>query len=163
MTSKQYLSNLNLIYFAQGGMMLLFTGVLFGLVYSGNIITDPNGELTKMLTYVLAIVLVSGFSGAHFLYQFLLSRINKGLEFKAKMPKYVGAMLVRSACLELPGLFAAIVFFLSGNFYLLLIPVFIAVVFFLLRPTPATIAEDLNLTPSERALLDNPDAVITEG
>jgi hypothetical protein len=93
----------------------------------------------------------------------MLLRIDKGLPLKSKMPKYIGILLVRSACLELPGLFAAIVFFLNGNFYLLFIPIFIAVVFYLLRPTPSSIADDLRLTPEERTLIDNPEAIIAEG
>jgi len=64
--------------------------------------------------------------------------------------------------LELPGLFAVIVFFLSGNTYLLLIPMFVAVVFFLLRPTPESISEDMKLTPDETAQLKNPNAIVAD-
>ncbi|HEY9008610.1 MAG TPA: hypothetical protein VIM75_20875 [Ohtaekwangia sp.] len=161
-TSKQYFSQLNLIYFAQAGLMLLFAAVVFVLVYLGKVVVKVD-ESTKIYTYALAAVVVIGFSAAHFLYQQMLLRIDKGLPLTSKMPKYIGILLVRSACLELPGLFAAIVFFLNGNFYLLFIPIFIAVVFYLLRPTPSSIADDLQLTPEERTLIDTPEAIIAEG
>ncbi|MFD1000494.1 hypothetical protein ACFQ21_14310 [Ohtaekwangia kribbensis] len=160
-TSKQYFTQLNLIYFAQAGVMLIFTAVVFALVYFGKMATSQN-ETTQLFTYTLVLVVIAGFSAAHFLYNFQLSRIDRSLSLQKKMPKYLGVLLVRSACLELPGLLATIVFFMTGNFYLLLIPIFIAVVFFLLRPTPATISEDLNLTSEERRLLDTPDAIIAE-
>ncbi len=160
-TSKQYFTQLNLIYFAQAGIMLMFTAVVFALVYFGQMTTGQD-DSSQLFTYTLVAVVVVGFSAAHFLYNFQLSRIDRSLSLQKKMPKYLGVLLMRSACLELPGLFATIVFFITGNFYLLLIPIFIAAVFFLLRPTPATITEDLNLTTEERRLLENPDAVIAE-
>ena len=160
-TSKQYFTQLNLIYFAQAGVMLIFAGVVFALVYFGKMATSQD-ETTQLFTYMLVLVVIAGFSAAHFLYNFQLSRVDRSLSLQKKMPKYLGVLLVRSACLELPGLFATIVFFMTGNFYLLLIPIFIAVVFFLLRPTPAIIAEDLNLSSEERRLLESPDAVIAE-
>jgi hypothetical protein len=160
-TSKQYFTQLNLIYFAQAGVMLIFTAVVFALVYLGEMATTQN-ETTQLLTYTLVLVVIAGFSAAHFLYNFQASRIDRSLSLQKKMPKYLGVLLVRSACLELPGLFATIVFFMTGNFYLLLIPIFIAAVFYLLRPTPATIAEDLNLSTEERRLLETPNAVIAE-
>jgi hypothetical protein len=160
-TSKQYFTQLNLIYFAQAGIMLMFTAVVFALIYFGKMATSQD-DSAQLFTYTLVAVVITGFSAAHFLYNFQLSRVDRSLSLQKKMPRYLGILLVRSACLELPGLFATIVFFMTGNFYLLLIPIFIALVFYLLRPTPATIAEDLNLTTEERRLLENPDAVIAE-
>ncbi len=160
-TSKQYFTQLNLVYFAQAGIMLLFTAVIFALVYFGKMATSAD-ENAQLFTYTLVAVVIVGFSAAHFLYNFQLSKIDRSLSLQKKMPKYLGVLLMRSACLELPGLLATIVFFMTGNYYLLLIPVFIAVVFYLLRPTPATITEDLHLTPEERRLLENPDAVVAE-
>jgi hypothetical protein len=92
----------------------------------------------------------------------MLSKIDRSLDLKKKMPKFLGVLLIRSACLELPGLAASVIFFLTGNFYLLLIPVFTAVVFFLLRPTPDSIAEDLNLSEGEKSQLHDPKAIVVE-
>lgn len=163
LTSKQYLQQLNLIYFAQVGVMLFFTAVVLALVFSGEIQMQPATSFTWTLTYALVASVIVGFSAAHFLYNLLLSKIDKKLDLKKKMQKYVGVLLVRSACLELPALFAAIVCYIGGNYYLLMIPVFVAVVFYVLRPTANTITEDLELSPAERAMLMDPSAVIAEG
>ncbi|HEY9049726.1 MAG TPA: hypothetical protein VIN08_27700 [Ohtaekwangia sp.] len=161
-TSKQYFSQLTLIYFAQAALMLIFTAVVFMLVYLGKI-TVNIGDDARIYTYILAGVVVVCFSAAHFLYDYMLARIDKTWPLTSKMPKYIGVLLVRSACMELPGFAAAIVFFLNGNFYLLLIPVLVAVVFIFIRPTKASIVEDLQLSPEERSMIENPDAVIAEG
>jgi hypothetical protein len=161
-TSKQYLSQLNLIYYFQAGVMLVFAAVVFGLVYSGKIATDMTATDASIHTYALIFIVVAGFSAAHYLYQYRLSKIDKTLDLRTKMPKYLGALLLRSACLELPGLYASVVFFLSGNYYLLLIPIFSGVAFFLLRPTVDTIADDMALSPKEKSQLNNPNIIIAE-
>ncbi|SKC40657.1 hypothetical protein [Ohtaekwangia koreensis] len=161
-TSKEYFTQLNLVYFAQAGIMLIFTGVVFALVYSGKVAVAHDAETAQLYTYILIGLVILGFSGAHFLYNFQLSNIDRSLSLQKKMPKYLGILLMRSACLELPGLFASVVFFLTGNIYLLIIPILAAVGFLLLRPTSASVSEDLRLTPQERALLDTPNAVIAE-
>jgi len=161
-TSKQYLSQMNLIYFVQAGVMLIFAIVIFVLVYSVDFVPTADKGLAEKFTYALIVVVIVGFLGAHFFYQQLLSRIDKSLDLKKKMPRYLGALLIRSACLELPGLLASVVFFLTANFYLLFIPVFTAVAFYVLRPTISTIAEDLQLSEQEKSQLSNPQAIVAE-
>lgn len=161
-TSKKYLSQINLIYFTQAGVMLAFSAVVFALVYSGQFVPTTDEALTNNLTYLLIAVAVVGYAGAYFFYRRMLSRIDKTKELKKKMPGYLAALLVRSACLELPGLLAAVVMFMTAKLYLLAIPVFTFVVFYLVRPTPSTIAEDLQLSPKEKSMLDNPNAIISE-
>jgi hypothetical protein len=76
------------------------------------------------------------------------------------MPRFLGVLMIRSACMEVPAFYATIVFFLTGNYNLLFIPLFTSVVFYLLRPTPSSIAEDMKLTENEKAMLNNPDAIV---
>lgn len=161
-SSRKYLSQINLIYFAQAGMMLVFGIVVFVLVYTGMFVPTTDEKLTNNLTYVLMIVVVAGFSAAHFLYRHMLSRIDKTKELKKKMPGFLAALLMRSACLELPGLVATVVMFMTANLYLMAIPLFTAVVFYLMRPTRSTIAEDLQLSPKEKSMLEDPNAIVAE-
>lgn len=162
LTSRQYLKQLNILFFAQAAVMLAFTTIVYVLVTIGKIIPEPDEALNNLMTYALMAVIIICFSSAHFAYQFLVNKIDHTLPLQKKTPKYLGGLLVRSAMLELPGLFAVIVFFLTGNSYLLLIPLFVVVVFFLLRPTPESIAEDMKLTAEELAQLRNPDAIVAD-
>lgn len=161
-TSKQYFSQLNFLYFAQAATMFIFTAVVFGLVYSGTSVPAAEQSQMQMFTYVLLVAVVVGFTAAHFLYRFQVSKLDASIDLRKKLPKYIAILLIRSACMELPALFAGIIFFLTGNYYLLTIPLFTVVVFFLLRPTPQSIAEDLNLSDKERKRIMNPDEVVAE-
>jgi hypothetical protein len=161
-TSQKYFSQINLIYFAQAGIMLVFAAVVFALVYSGQFVPTADQALADNLTYLLTAVVVAGYAGAHFLYRYMLSRIDKSKDLKQKMPGYLPALLVRSACLELPGMLAAVVLFMTAKLYLFAIPVFTFIVFYLMRPTPASIAEDLELSDKERSMLSDPNAIIAE-
>lgn len=162
LTSRQYLSQLNTIYFSQAGIMLIFTAIVFALSYIGTLAVTTDESLSSILTYSLLAVVILGFSASHFLYAYLASKIDKDLPLQKKMPKYTGVIMVRSACLELPGMFAAIVFFITGNTFILLIPIFISIVFILLRPTASLITTDLNLSSEDRDLLNNPESIIAE-
>jgi hypothetical protein len=161
-TSQKYFTQINLIYFTQAGVMLVFAAVVFALVYSGQFVPTTDQSLADKLTYLLMAVVIAGYAGAHFLYRHMLSRIDKTKGLKQKMPGYLPALLVRSACLELPGMLAAVVLFMTAKLFLFAIPVFTFVVFYLMRPTPATIAEDLQLTDKEKSMLNDPNAIIAE-
>jgi hypothetical protein len=161
-TSQKYFTQINLIYFTQAGVMIVFAAVVFALVYSGQFVPTTDQSLADNLTYLLTAVVIAGYAGAHFLYRHMLSRIDKTKDLKQKMPGYLPALLVRSACLELPGMLAAVVLFMTAKLFLFAIPVFTFVVFYLMRPTPATIAEDLHLTDKEKSMLNDPNAIIAE-
>jgi hypothetical protein len=161
-TTQKYFSQLNLIYFAQAGMMLVFAIVVFVLVYSGQFAPTSDQALTDTLTYGLVAFVVAGYAGGHFMYRKMLSRIDKTKDLKQKMPGYLPALLVRSACLELPAMLAAVVLFMTAKLYLIAIPVFTFILFFLTRPTPSSISEDLQLSQQERAMLNDPNAIIAE-
>jgi len=162
LTSKEYFTQLNMIYFAQAGVMLIFAGVVFALVFLGKMAVSNDESFSQAMTFMLVAIVVVGFSASHFLYHSMLSKIDRTLPLNKKMPKYLGVLLVRSACLELPGLAASVVFFLTGNIYLLMIPVFTAIVFFFLRPTIDSISEDLNLTAAEKSQLNDPKTIVVE-
>ncbi|HMG92654.1 MAG TPA: hypothetical protein VK589_21500 [Chryseolinea sp.] len=51
---------------------------------------------------------------------------------------------------------------MTAKLYLLAIPVFTFIVFYLMRPTPTTIADDLQLSDKERSMLNDPNAIIAE-
>ena len=161
LTSKQYLSQLSLIYFAQVGMMLIFAAVVFALNFFGNV-APGRDETTNLFMYLLTATVIAGFSAAHFIYGYMISKLDKNLSLQKKLPKYSGIVIVRVACVEFPSMFASVVFYLTANVFVLLIPLFAAIVLFLLRPTAASIAEDLNLTPDERLLINDPQAVVAE-
>ena len=146
--------------------MQMFAIVAFGcvslfLIQNGNA-GEGNSSLAETLQTVLIVEFAISIIGGYFLFRFMTKKIDSTFPLKKKMPKYFGAILMRSTLFEIPALFASIVAFVSVQIAYLAIIVVVFIVFYLLRPTPDMIAQDLQLTPQDRALLDNPEAIIAE-
>jgi hypothetical protein len=155
--SQSYFQTLNIIYFAQTLMMLAFSAVTAFLM-SSNETPQPD----RLWHTVIPVVIIISLSLAYVIFRMMIRKIKSTETLKSKMPQYSRAVLIRSALLEMPALLSAIVAYLTGQLYYLGVPVFIVLIFLVLRPTRNSVALDLNLSPKERAMLDDPQAIISE-
>jgi hypothetical protein len=114
------------------------------------------------LQTVLIIEFALSIIGGYFLFRYMMKKIDTGFSLRKKMPKYFSAVLLRSTLFEIPALLASVVAFVSVQISYLAINVIVFIIFYMFRPTPEMIAADLQLTPRDRALLDDPQAVIAE-
>ena len=158
-TSKQYLFQLNLIYGAQAFFMLVFGAVAFVVSQSAQPLEE---SFSRLLLYVLVAVVITSLTAAYFVFNLMIQRISNGIALKSKLQKYLTALLVRSALLEFPGLFASVVTILTGSQLPLIAVLFILIVFFLLRPSSGQISQDLNLSQSEKGMLEDPGSTVGE-
>lgn len=158
-TTKSFLLNVTIIYSALTMMILIFTGVCYLLVT--NQAVNPDASLSDLLSIIVPIVLIIGFVSGYFIYKIFLRRVSATEILRTKLMTYQQALLIRSACLEFPAMFAGVAALLSGELIFLYYPCAILFVFFALRPTAAVIVNDLSIT-REKALFDNPDAVLYE-
>jgi hypothetical protein len=144
------LRRMNLVYLAQVAAMMIF-----GLIalYVRNLQPIDN-ELAKLLRLILIGLLVSGLMGAQFIPGMLNSRIAKTLELKDKLSKYFQVVIVRSAFLEAPGLFAGVATLLTGRSYFMIVVAILLVAFYFYRPTSERISADLALNTPERRQLE---------
>lgn len=159
MSTKAFFTTLNIIYFAICFVMLLFGAVVFYLVSSGSVQPQPDA-LPVIISYVVYGLAVAGVVAAHFIYRQLLTQADPAPSLRARLNKYQSATLVRSACLEAPALFAAVCTMLTGEFTYLTIPVLMAGVFVVWRPTPESAKEDLQLQEGEASVLMDPEGRI---
>lgn len=143
-----YLRSLNIIYLAQVGMLLAFSLVVFFLNSAGSI--PANKEMASVLQYPLIIVFIGCLAAGRFVPYRLINQIDPSRELSYKISKYVGVVIIRGACLEVPGIFACVVSFLSGRSYYLLVIPFLLIIFLLYRPSTSSIANELNLSADER-------------
>ncbi len=157
-TSKSILSALNLIYFSLIMMMTLFGVIVFFLNTSGAVSSDP--ELTQMLQYLLFGILPAGLGAGYFIFKQWMTSISPALSLRDKLMKYQTAVLIRSACFEMPGLVGAVAALITGANSFLLFTAIVLVLFLLVRPSVYTITSDLNLTQVERTILENPSSPI---
>ena len=159
--SKEYLKTINIFYYTQMSVIVAFGGVALFLILNGNA-GEGNPPLAATLQTVLIFEFALSIVGGYLLFRYMTNKIDSTFPLRKKMPKYFGALLMRSTLFEIPALFAAVVAFISVQIsYLGIIPI-VFIVFYILRPTPDAIAQDLQLTPEDRTLLDNPEAIIAE-
>jgi hypothetical protein len=159
-TTKQYFITLNTTYYLQTFSVLLFAAVVAFLI---NQRPDAvgNASISDWHT-VVPVAMIISLATAYMVFRLLVGRIKANDPLRQKMPAYARAILIRSALLEIPGFLAAIAAYLSGKFYFLGAAVLIFVLFLILKPSRNSIATDLNLSPKEKALLEDDSALIAE-
>jgi len=157
-TSKSTLTAMNMIYFSLVSIMTFFGLIVLLLNYSGGINTGMDKDFALMLRYILFALLPGGMAAGYFIFKQSLASVNQNLSLKEKLMKYQTALLIRSACLELPGLLGAVAALITGDNSFLLFTAIIIVLFFLFRPTVYGITKDLNLSQGERTALENPQS-----
>lgn len=157
--TKQYFLTLNITYYMQAFAVVAFSAIVALLLFVNK--TEPSGD-NNTWVYLVSIVLIAGLVMGFFVFRFLLKRIKQEMRLQDKMPRYARALLVRSSLIEIPGLLAAIAAFITANLNFLVISLLVFVVFIALRPTKARIAEDLLLSPKDKAMLEDDRAVISE-
>ena len=155
-TSKSVLTGLNMIYFSLITMMGLFALVVLYITASGDITPDP--DMTLLLRYVLFALLPIGLGAGYFIFKQWMLAIKPTLSLREKLMKYQTAVLIRSGCFEMPGLFGAVAAMITGDISFLLFTAIVIVLFLLLRPTIYTITTDMSLSQKERNILENPSS-----
>lgn len=156
-TSNQYLFQLNLIYGAQAFFMVVFGLIAFVMNQSTH---NSDDSYNSLLLYTLVAVTIGSMMSAHFVFNLLVQRIDQNLSLKIKLQKYLSTVLIRSALLEFPGLFASVVSILTGSLYPLIGVLLILIVFFLLRPSTSQIIIDLSLSPKEKEMLEDRNGIL---
>lgn len=156
-TSGSVIKTINIVYLSIVLVMVMFSLFVF-YQNSGNEVESADMEFATMLRYVLFVFAPMGVIAGYFIFRKLTSAIPPSASLREKLFRYQTAMLIRSACLEVPGLIGAVFAFISKDNSFLLITAIIVVLFGLLRPTVYGITSDLNLSPTEASQLNNPDS-----
>jgi uncharacterized membrane protein len=159
-SSKTLLTTMNMIYFSLVSVMGIFAVYVFYLNYTESLLVDSDEEYIQLLRYVLFGLTPIGISVGYFTFKQQLSTLEPASTLRDKLGKYQTAILIRSAGLEIPGLFGTIAAMLTGENTFLLFTLVIIVVFIILRPTPYTMTNELGLSQSEKSILENPDGEI---
>lgn len=159
--SKEYFRTLNIIYFAQLGAMTLFAVVAYFLIEQGNLGSE-NNPLALTMQKIIMVVIPLSMAAGYFLFRIFIKGIRPDAPLIHKMKRYFTANLIRSAFLEIPGLFVSVAALITAHLLFLVIVPMILVLFILFRPTQSVIAQELNLSVAERAKLQDPDAIISE-
>ncbi|MBX2941552.1 MAG: hypothetical protein KF860_04330 [Cyclobacteriaceae bacterium] len=159
--SKEYFRTLNIIYFTQLGAMIVLAIIAYYLIQQGRL-GPENNTLAVSFQKIIMVVIPLSFATGYILFKIFLRGISPTAPLTHKMKKYFSANLIRSAFLEIPGLFISVAALITANLLFLVIVPPILILFILFRPTRSVIAQELNLSMAERAKLEDPEAVISE-
>ena len=158
-TVKATLTALNMIYFAIVMVLVTFSGVVIFLKISGANV--PNEDLdAEVFRYVLYVLTPVGVAGGWLVYRQLLANLDKGLSLRGKLIRLQFALLVRSSIMEVPALLAAVCAFFTFDLLFLAFTAMVVLVMLFLRPTNASIAEDLKLGEKDASLLRSPESLL---
>lgn len=159
-TSKSLLTGLNMIYFSLVFIMTTFGLIVLYLNFTGGIEAEVDAEFTLILRYALIAFLPMSLGTGYFIFKKLTSSVVASLPLKAKLFKYQNALLIRSACFEFAGMLGCVFALITTDNSFLLSTGIIIALFFLFRPTVYSITTDLNLSQSERLILENPESLL---
>lgn len=135
---------------------------LFGIVVAALNLTDPNQSEAgfptdfqpgiEILLYVPAIVLVLALPMSTFLFkQNIKSNLGEEPTLRSKLAAFQSAHLVRMAFIEMAGLLAVVVCFITGNLYNLAVLLTVLLIFLNKMPSVYSIKTELGLTPEEKS------------
>ncbi len=158
-TSKKILFTISIIYTSLVMVIMVFTGISYWLAI--NQVTKDT-SLSDVFVVLVPAVLITGLVSGYFIFNALTKKIPATATLREKLIGYQTALLIRSACLEFPALFCGVATIITGELTFLYTSGVVLFIFFALRPTANSITADLQLSMTERSLLQNPDAVLYE-
>lgn len=159
-SSKSLLFAFYVIYYSIMAVMVAFGLLVLYLNYTGLNSPVPDPTFTQLLNYVLLVMAPLGIASGHLIFKQMLSAVDSALSLRDKLSRLQVTTLIRSACMEMPGLLGAVVAFVTGDVSFLLFTAIIAVFFVLWRPTLQTITENLSLSEVERMALYDPQGQV---
>ena len=159
-TSKAYFNSLKIIHTA-----ILTSQVILGIIfYYLNAASQENSSaesLDKIFQIVIPILVAGGIIGSAVILRLKLKTIKVRTELKNKLGEYRNALIVGYAIMEGPSLFSLVCYYITGNILYLACAGLITLVFLINKPSKYIAANDLDLNTNERALIEDPDAIIT--
>jgi hypothetical protein len=158
-TSKEYFNSLTILHAAMAIGQLLF-GLVIYFQFSNAELTDEMNSMNDIFRIMVPAFIIGGLFTSELLFKTLLKKINQKTDLKERLIGYRSALIIKYALLEGPSLFAIIAFLVTSNLVFLGLSGFIILMFLTNRPTRFRAINDLLLNPSDKALIEDPEAII---
>ena len=159
-TSKEYFTQLTLIYAPLVLIQFAFGGVSYYLVSTGQFPTNP--QMVGTYKIVALVFVAAGVLSSSFISRAQFKAIKQKPTLQDKMKAYRGALLIKWALLETPAMFCIVCFLLTGSYFILGLAAPTIILLVNYRPTVAGACMDLELSPAEKTLIENPNSTIAE-
>jgi len=151
-TVKNHLRAIRIITIAMSCGVMFFTAIIVTIVcFAGPLLERGEGPRDTIFSGISILFAVIFLYLAIHLFNKKLTEIKSGLNSLAvKLNFYRTAIILYLGLCELPALFSAIIFLLTGNYYLLLITGVAVYLMFSKFPSGGKMADELNLDAKER-------------
>jgi hypothetical protein len=158
-TSKDYFYSLNIIHLGLTLGQILFAVVVYFLLASGQR-SAGDEQMNETFQLIVPFLIIGGVTGGMLLARNRLESIRAKKDLKEKMIDYRSTLMLKYALWEAPSLVSIIGYLMTGNLFYLGLSAVVIGLFLLNRPTRDRAATELELSPSERAAIENPATVI---
>ena len=152
-SSKQALFTLKMIHLALGITPVFFGIVVLFLNMDGS--PDVNTDFPYFIVYIPAIFFVLMFPLSGILFKNILkTSLENKRTLSQKLAAFQTSHIVRMSLFEMAGILAAVVSFLTGDLYNLIIVALVFVHFLLTVPSEASLRSELDLSHEEEDQLN---------
>lgn len=160
-TSQAYFRSLTILHTSMIVGQLLMAAVIY-FVFNSNKETVFGVEATgqKWIYIAGGITILSVLVSAQ-LFGMRLQKLRALNDLPQKMTGYRAVSILRYALLDVPSLFALILYMQTNNLLLLIFSGLILLLLLGYRPSKERLTTDLALSPAEKAIVDNPNAMVT--
>lgn len=161
MASKQYFQTLFIVQIALLAGLFMFSAVAVFLRLSGTMAGDSN-SFNHIFIFAVPALIIAGLAGGSLFYKKRVEHLRQQTTLKGKMNGYREAFMLRSFLAEGPAIFAIVAYMLTGNYIFIMLAAPVIIAFLIWLPSKNKIANELQLSTSERSVIDEPQSVIAD-
>ena len=157
-TSKDYFKAILVVHIAFIIGLVFFGLISFLLQLKG--FGSIGQEINTAFIYLVPIIAIGGIIGSKLIFKRKLNDCSNKSNLYEKLTEYRSALIIKFAIIEGATFISIISYLLTGDLILLAIAGLLIIVFLTYRPTKEKLFFDLELSHSEKKLLNNPDTEI---
>lgn len=145
--TSSYIRANTILHFALLAGQFLMAIIFLGLVYFKNTDSFSLQSISQQLLIACIAIAALAYLGGNFSFKKKLETINEGNNsLSKKLDDYRSANITRWAIMEFATLFSIIVFFLTGNYSILIVAAVMMALFFAARPASQKAVADLHIS-----------------
>lgn len=148
--TSPYIKALSILHYALLAGQFLMGIIIFGLVWLKKENSFPLENLSQQLLIACVVIAVLAYLGANLLFKKKLEHINaENNPVSKKLEEYRAANITRWAIVELATLFCIIIFFVTGNYSIMIVAAVMLFLFFTTKPGAEKTIAELNISMNE--------------
>ncbi|MDX1942800.1 MAG: hypothetical protein SFU99_19710 [Saprospiraceae bacterium] len=160
MSFKEYLRNLTILHLGLLAGQVFFMAIIYFL-FNADEPPLTGAEATGQIeVYIIGLLTIACVLASSHLFRTRVRALKEENDLTAKLSGYRATSILRYALLEGPSLMAIIFYLIGNNLILLIFSAMIIVLFLVYRPTKERLVADLELSASEQAKLNDPNAIV---